>query len=148
MQFLTSLLLLAPAALAIPAPQDSGSGSGSDNACAEKVKDFTEWTLKDFTLLSNTTRSAPIFAMRKAHSKVTFSVANEILGYDVDCEAEAEAGSGAEEGSGEFDGEVQFECAAPKDKEMGGDVIFSFDESSGKIVMKQKWTCFDDPQWP
>lgn len=165
MKFPTSILLTP--ILAQSAPQETASPSGTAPpqestapsdlpTCADEISVFRGWNLTSFSLSSTSSRTAPVFGARKAASTLSFKVENPILDYAVECEAEAEtslgaipdSGNGTSGAAGEFDGQYEFQCDAPEDAVQRGDVVFSFDEDSGRVHLKQRWVCFDDPQYP
>jgi hypothetical protein len=130
----TILLAAAPAALAAP------SAPPHTRAETECFKAFTGWTVTDLEYHASYIFTTP--AHQNSWGYVNFNVSNPAVPYTIPCSGTSNQLSDF------FYGTMVYKCKAPENATNGGDTSFTYNRSSGELVLNQTWVCHDDPQWP
>jgi hypothetical protein len=132
---LTTVLLFAYTALAAPQayptqPPAETCGRRSPQAKSLQLTNFYLHSREEFTTPSH----------QNSYGYLSFEVHNPILDYVIQCDTMSTT-------LPEFySAGREWTCYAPPG--IGGSVTFSYDRSTGKLDLIQKWVCYDDPVYP
>ncbi|KAM5354273.1 hypothetical protein ACJ41O_000923 [Fusarium nematophilum] len=130
MQFLTTLLLAA-SAMALPTiTLESRTGKDTCMARGSKV---TQWTVHDFSYGATYTHSSP--TKQTGQGRVSFTLENPVLNYKAKCSAKSDKLNNF------FFGNTDYDCDVPLEYDSAS---FTFDKKSGKLAIKQSWSCVQE----